>query len=40
MKLLVKFNLIYVVVIAVGVGACSLIARNIRRACAEPADRV
>jgi HAMP domain-containing protein len=29
MKLLVKFNLIYVVVIAVGVGVCSLIARNI-----------
>ena len=29
MKLLVKFNLIYVVVIAVGVSVCSLIARNI-----------
>ena len=29
MKLLVKFNILYVVVIAVGVGACSLIARNL-----------
>ncbi|MDP3085616.1 MAG: DUF3365 domain-containing protein [Rubrivivax sp.] len=29
MKLLVKFNIIYVIVIAVGVGACGLVARNL-----------
>lgn len=35
MKLLVKFNLIYVLVIAVGVGVCGFIARDLLRANAQ-----
>ena len=35
MKLLVKFNLIYVLVIALGVGVCAVIARNLLQANAQ-----
>ena len=35
MKLLVKFNLIYVLVIALGVGVCTVIARNLLRSNAQ-----
>lgn len=35
MKLLVKFNLIYILVIALGVGVCTVIARNLLRSNAQ-----